>query len=88
MENIFGYIGLSDRVSEVESGLYIDALPDISLDMLSKITDSQDDDVTDLWTRIEKRGVFKFRTLFLNAINKCHHLKSNRFVIHVKIHIR
>ena len=76
MENIYGYIGISDRVSTVDSGLYVDALPDISLDLLSKLTDNEDNEVANLWGRIEKRGILKFRTFFINAVNKCHQIRK------------
>lgn len=77
MESIYGYIGLSSRLGEEsESGLYVDALPDISITLVEKLTDQVGETFEDLWSTIEKRGVLKFRTLFLNALNKCYKVKS------------
>lgn len=75
MESLTGYIGLSNKVSDVESGLYVDALPDISLTIAGAITDKEDDTI-ELWNTIEKRGILKFRTLFINAVNKCHSIRK------------
>ena len=63
-------------MSEVESGLYLDTLPDVTLNLLDKLTDSDDSDTSELWARIEDRGIKKFRTLFINAVNKCHKISN------------
>ena len=74
--SLYGFIGFSSKLSEVESGLYLDSLPDISLTLLDKLTDTDESDVLELWKRIEDRGVKKFRTLFINAVNKCHKISK------------
>jgi hypothetical protein len=74
--SLYGLIGFSSKLSEVESGLYLDSLPDVSLTLLDKLTADGDNDFTDLWTRIEDRSIKKFRTLFINAINKCHKIHN------------
>ena len=56
---------------EAPSGLYIDALPDISLQVLDDITTNEDNGC-ETWSRIEDRGILKFRTLFIAEVNKCH----------------
>lgn len=72
MEYLRGYIGLSpDFGSEAESGLYVDSLPGISTDVISRIKDDRDDDDT-LWRKIELRALLKFRTLFVAEVNKTH----------------
>lgn len=53
------------------SGLYIDALPDISLQLLEDITTNEGNS-GETWSRIEDRGILKFRTLFIAEVNKCH----------------
>ncbi|MCM1034936.1 MAG: hypothetical protein NC229_08480 [Bacteroides sp.] len=71
-----GYIGLlSNGAIIAESGLYIDALPDISLQILEDITDNELDS-GDTWSRIEDRGLLKFRTLFIAEVNKCHKITN------------
>ncbi len=75
MESLYGYIGLSSRIADADAGLYVDALPDISIQIVTKITE-QDEDINELWEVIEKRSILKFRTLFLNALNKCYAVKS------------
>lgn len=51
------------------SGLYVDALPDISLQVVEDIAqgDSQKE-----WSNIEDRAILKLRTLFIKEVNKCH----------------
>lgn len=72
LDELKGYIGLLSSGSvEAESGLYIDALPDISLQVLEDITTNEVDGA-DTWSRIENRGILKFRTLFIAEVNKCH----------------
>lgn len=63
-------------VSEVESGLYLDALPDISVTIADKITPESDFDTETIFKKIEDRSIKKFRTLFINAVNKCHNVRD------------
>ena len=72
LDELKGYIGLLSGGSvPAESGLYIDALPDISLAMLEDIT-TNEREAEETWSRIEDRGILKFRTLFISEVNKCH----------------
>lgn len=72
LDELKGYIGLlSGGSQEAESGLYVDALPDISLQLLEDIT-THEEDGCETWSRIEDRGILKFRTLFIAEVNKCH----------------
>lgn len=78
-----GYIGLSSKTYTpssdpdfVHSGLFVDALPDISLNLMSKLTDIEENDFLDLWSTIEQRGILKFRTFFINAINQCYKINK------------
>lgn len=72
LDELKGYIGfLSNAPVEAESGLYVDALPDISLQQLEDIT-TDEKDGCETWSRIEDRGILKFRTLFIAEVNKCH----------------
>ncbi len=78
LEALKGYIGLISGGSvEAPSGLYIDALPDISLSILEDISRA-DEDETDTWSRIEDRTILKFRTLFIAEVNKCHKVTDIR----------
>lgn len=73
LDELKGYIGLISGGSRVApSGLYIDALPDISLQILEDITESKDGSGFETWSTIEDRGILKFRTLFIAEVNKCH----------------
>lgn len=72
LDCITGYIGLSASVSgTVQSGLYVDALPDISESQIAKLVDGESD-TEHLWREIEKRGVLKFRTFFISQVGKTH----------------
>lgn len=74
--SLYGLIGFSSKLSEVESGLYLDSLPDISITLIDKITGTDEDDSMALWKKIEDRAIKKFRTLFINAINKCYKINK------------
>lgn len=70
LEELKGYIGLiSGGDNTAQSGLYVDALPDISLQVLEDITH---DAGFEAWDKIEDRAILKLRTLFIAEINKCH----------------
>lgn len=72
LEELKGYIGLfSNAPVHAKSGLYVDALPDISLQLLEDIT-TDEENGCETWSRIEDRGLLKFRTLFIAEVNKCH----------------
>lgn len=70
-----GYIGLSASISVADSGLYVDALPDISVSTLEKLINDESS-VTELWAEIENRALVKFRTLFVREINQCFKLSN------------
>lgn len=76
IDELKGYIGLfSGDTPPAESGLYIDALPDIFTQILEDIARG-DEKTTDTWERIEERGILKFRTLFIAEVNKCHKISD------------
>lgn len=69
LNELKGYIGLMSGGGIAPSGLYVDALPDISLQVVEDIAqgDSQKE-----WSNIEDRAILKLRTLFIKEVNKCH----------------
>ena len=71
LDELKGYIGLLSDGAKADSGLYVDALPDISLQIIEDIARANEDS-NETWSRIEDRGILKFRTLFIAEINKCH----------------
>jgi len=72
LEELKGYVGLISHSSQVApSGLYVDALPDISLQSIEDVV-TDEEDVGEAWSRIENRALLKFRTLFIAEVNKCH----------------
>lgn len=76
LDELKGYIGLrSDGGKEAPSGLYVDALPDINLSIIERITTNEEDEC-ETWSRIETRALLKFRTLFIREINKCHKIHA------------
>lgn len=76
LDELKGYIGFrSDGNIEAPSGLYVDALPDISTSIIDRIITNEDSQ-TDAWERIEKRALLKFRTLFIREVNKCHKISD------------
>lgn len=76
MDYLKGYIGLSSSVSISASGLYVDALPDISVLIgdkisVSKPAETSEETLDRVWSNIEDRAILKFRTLFFRQLNKC-----------------
>lgn len=68
IQELKGYIGLNSGTT-APSGLYVDALPDISLQVLEDIA-NESGAIT--WSQIEDRAILKLRTLFIAEVNKCH----------------
>lgn len=67
-----GLIGLSVNVSGiVPSGLYCDALPDISETYITKLVDGEEG-IKQLYEEIENRAILKLRTHFVREINEAH----------------
>lgn len=60
----------SDGV-EAESGLYVDSLPDISASIIDRMV-ARDGETNEEWKKIEHRTLLKFRTKFIQEVNKCH----------------
>lgn len=76
MDCLIGFIGLSGKGGEAaESGLYVDALPDISIAFIEKLV-AENETAADLWQTIEKRAILKFRTLFVSEINRTHKISK------------
>lgn len=73
LKELKGYIGLISGGSSAASGLYIDALPDISLQVLEDISH---DDGYEAWNKLEDRALLKLRTLFITEANKCHKITN------------
>ena len=72
LDELKGYIGcLSNDPVKAPSGLYVDSLPDISVQVLEDIARGIEE-ANETWSRIEERGILKFRTLFIAEVNKCH----------------
>jgi hypothetical protein len=74
-----GYIGLSARVAAVESNLYVDTLPGISLNNLSKIADKTDQfgnegepDAKKVFDECEDNAIQTFISAFIAGINECY----------------
>lgn len=74
-EDLKDFIGLSARLSASASGLYVDALPDISVAGIDRMVDGEED-VQALWNEIQLRAIAKFRTLFAAEVNRCHHVSD------------
>jgi hypothetical protein len=78
-----GLIGLSEQVEIVPSGLYVVALPGISLANITKIADKNEQadsryepDPQAVFNDCEKRAILRFRNAFIAAMSKCWHLND------------
>ncbi|RNC66473.1 hypothetical protein [Proteiniphilum sp. X52] len=69
MDCFLGFIGFDGTV-QAESGLYLTALPGITPDLLEGITDDAET-IAKTFSDVENRSSLKFRTFFLNELNRC-----------------
>jgi hypothetical protein len=82
---LIGYIGLDSASGTAQSGLYLDALPDINLSNINKIADSSQKtnseyDKEKVFADVEKRTILKFRILFISEFNNCHKLYKRELI--------
>lgn len=72
LDELKGLVGLSSGADvEAISGLYVDALPGISLMVIERIM-TNEATVSDAWDKIEKRAILRLRTALHTEVNKCH----------------
>jgi len=76
MEFLKGFIGLTPSSGiEAPSGLYVDSLPGISSEAVSRVCDDGENGES-LWAKIEWRSLLKFRTLFTAEVNRTHKIHN------------
>jgi hypothetical protein len=81
LQCLTGYIGiLGCGTTEPGSGLYINSLPGITMGMIDGIADSEQITYIGVWKDVEKRGLLKFRTAFMAALNKCYQINERATV--------
>lgn len=80
MDCLKGYIGMSESVGEAESGLYLNALPGISMNSIDKIADCDQKDYEGVFKDVEQRSILKFRTLFTRELNQCFRISKRDIV--------
>lgn len=77
LECLTGLIGIRQCVDiEPESGLYVDDLPGITIEMIQAITKDDNESYLIEWGKIEKQAILTFRTRLLTEVNKCHQIKK------------
>lgn len=62
--------------SEPGSGLYINSLPGISLEMMDNIADAEQKTFVGVWNEVQKRGIMSFRTQFMAQLNQCYQINQ------------
>lgn len=80
MECLTGYIGLSESVGKVESGLYLNALPGVSLNSVNGIANREQVDYEGVFKEVEQRAINKFRTFFTRELNNCFRISKREIV--------
>jgi hypothetical protein len=81
LECLTGYIGMMGCGNEVPgSGLYINSLPGITMEMVDKIADAEQVTYVGVWVEVEKRGLLMFRTAFMAELNKCYQINERTTV--------
>lgn len=77
-----GFIGLKGcgAQSVPGSGLFINSLPGITLEMVDKIADSEQITYVGVWNEVEQRAIMQFRTAFMAQLNKCYQINQRATV--------
>lgn len=81
IECFTGFIGiLGCNALTPGSGLYINSLPGVTLEMVDKIADSEQITYVGVWQEVEQRGVLRFRTALMAKLNECYQINQRATV--------
>lgn len=61
---------------EPSSGLYVNDLPGMTVELVQLITQKEDETYIETWNKAYKRAVLSFRTSFLAQVNKCYKIND------------
>lgn len=78
LKGLVGIKGCSGE--EPGSGLYINSLPGVTLEMVDKIADAEQVTYLGVWKDIEDRTIRRFRTLFMAGLNRCFQINERTTV--------
>lgn len=81
LECFTGFIGiLGCNAQTPGSGLYINSLPGVTLEMVDKIADSEQITYKGVWAEVEQRGILRFRTALMAKLNECYQINERTTV--------
>lgn len=81
LECFTGFIGiLGCNAQAPGSGLYINSLPGVTLEMVDKIADSEQITYKGVWSEVEQRGILRFRTALMAKLNECYQINERTTV--------
>lgn len=77
LECLTGLVGILGCTNPApESGLYINSLPGVTLEMVDKVADAEQITYLGVWKDIRDRGIRKFRTAFMAGLNRCYQIND------------
>lgn len=78
MECLIDYIGFLNCAGQPEpdSGLYINTLPGISLEMVDKVANSEQVTYVSVWNDAQAEAAIRFKNDFMRAVNECYTLSK------------
>jgi hypothetical protein len=83
MDCLKGYIGILGCAAPAEtpgSGLYINQLPGVSLEVIEGIADDEQETYLGVWADVEMRGLLKFALAVKAELNKCYRTTDKEVV--------
>lgn len=81
LECFTGFIGILGCNSATPgSGLYINSLPGVTLEMVDKIADSEQVTYVGVWQEVEQRAILRFRTQLMAKLNECYQINQRTTV--------
>jgi hypothetical protein len=81
IECFTGFIGILGCNSATPgSGLYINSLPGVTLEMVDKIADAEQVTYVGVWQEVEQRAILRFRTQFMAKLNECYQINQRATV--------
>jgi hypothetical protein len=87
MDCLRGYIGIQgcgapDPSTEESafSGLYINQLPGVNLEVIESIADDEQENFLGVWADVELRGIKKFALAVKAELNKCYRITDSTIV--------
>lgn len=80
LKSYIGILGCGAPADEPASGLYINQLPGVNLEVIESIADAEQENFLGVWADVETRALKKFTLTVKAELNKCYRITDSTAV--------